>query len=127
MICVRCLRRLRPGAAAARPARLLAAAGTSALPSSRRSASAAAQPFTVPAAMSRPADGPAAEGDKTGRTAIAMSSVSGGTTLRGLNIYKDRQDPVAMEDAEYPEWLWRVLDRPGADGDGSPEALLSMP
>lgn len=24
---------------------------------------------------------------------------------------KGKQDPVAMEDYEYPDWLWRVLER----------------
>jgi large subunit ribosomal protein L54 len=23
---------------------------------------------------------------------------------------KDRDDPVALEEHEYPEWLWRCLD-----------------
>jgi large subunit ribosomal protein L54 len=130
MICARCLRALRPSARA-HPTRLLAAARTPPLPSTRRSASAAAQPFTVPAAMSSPDGGASSSltGDapagQEAPAAVALSTVPGGTVLRGLNIYKDRADPVAMEDGEYPAWLWRVLDRPGAEGDGSPEALLS--
>jgi hypothetical protein len=31
--------------------------------------------------------------------------------LKGLNFYKDKQDPVAMADEEYPAWLWGVLDK----------------
>jgi hypothetical protein len=28
-----------------------------------------------------------------------------------LNFLKDRQDPVALADDEYPSWLWTILDR----------------
>ena len=38
--------------------------------------------------------------------------------LKGLNFYKDKQDPVAMADEEYPAWLWRVLDKTSADVGG---------
>lgn len=38
--------------------------------------------------------------------------------LKGLNFYKDKQDPVAMADDEYPAWLWGVLDK----GKGGVEA-----
>jgi large subunit ribosomal protein L54 len=38
--------------------------------------------------------------------------------LKGLNFYKDKQDPVAMADEEYPAWLWGVLDK----GKGGAEA-----
>jgi large subunit ribosomal protein L54 len=105
MICARCLRSLRPGAIA-RPPRLSAPLAT-AMPSRLRNAS-----TTAAAAEEKP-------------PAVALSSVPAGTVLKGLNIYRDKQDPVAMEDAEYPEWLWRVLDRRDADADTSPEGLLS--
>jgi large subunit ribosomal protein L54 len=39
-----------------------------------------------------------------------MSSVPAGTPLKGLNFIKGKTDPVAMEDSEYPEWLWRILE-----------------
>jgi len=38
--------------------------------------------------------------------------------LKGLNFYKDKQDPVAMADEEYPAWLWGVLEK----GKGGAEA-----
>ena len=41
-----------------------------------------------------------------------------GTVLKGLNFYKDKQDPVAMADEEYPAWLWRVLDKTSAEAGG---------
>lgn len=40
----------------------------------------------------------------------ANSSVREGTVLKGCNVYKNAQDPVAMKDEEYPAWLWEVLD-----------------
>ncbi|CAO3591344.1 unnamed protein product [Absidia cylindrospora] len=38
------------------------------------------------------------------------SSVAAGTTLSGINFLKDGKDPVALEDNEYPMWLWDLLD-----------------
>jgi large subunit ribosomal protein L54 len=29
-------------------------------------------------------------------------------------LYKDRADPVALPDADYPEWLWTILDESAA-------------
>ncbi|KAJ2887853.1 39S ribosomal protein L37, mitochondrial, partial [Coemansia asiatica] len=43
-------------------------------------------------------------------TASSSSSIAPGTVLKGLNIYKEGKDPVALEDKEYPEWLWTLLD-----------------
>jgi large subunit ribosomal protein L54 len=131
MICTRCLRLMRrPGGA--RPPRF-AARATPTPPPTRRNASnaAATQPFTVPPAMSPSGVDAAAAatadsaGEHSPAAAVALSSVPGGTVLRGLNIYRDKQDPVAMEDAEYPQWLWKVLELRGADGEASPDELLS--
>ncbi|WVF69773.1 hypothetical protein IAT40_004552 [Kwoniella sp. CBS 6097] len=33
-----------------------------------------------------------------------------GTTMTGLSILKDKPDPVALADEEYPSWLWTILD-----------------
>ncbi|KAF8533522.1 mitochondrial ribosomal protein L37-domain-containing protein [Trichophaea hybrida] len=38
------------------------------------------------------------------------SSVPAGTKLHGINYFKNKSDPIAMEDHEYPDWLWTVLD-----------------
>ncbi|KAK1064609.1 hypothetical protein LTR74_008611 [Friedmanniomyces endolithicus] len=40
---------------------------------------------------------------------LPPSSVPAGTVLKGLNFMKNKQDPIAMEDHEYPDWLWNVL------------------
>ncbi|KAJ1505080.1 hypothetical protein HMI54_006326 [Coelomomyces lativittatus] len=29
-----------------------------------------------------------------------------GTPIKGINIFKDGKDPVALKDEDYPEWLW---------------------
>ncbi|KAI8912329.1 mitochondrial ribosomal protein L37-domain-containing protein, partial [Powellomyces hirtus] len=38
------------------------------------------------------------------------SSVPEGTVLKGINILKDGEDPVAKADKEYPDWLWSLLE-----------------
>lgn len=50
--------------------------------------------------------------DKAGGepAAGARSICVEGTVLAGLNIFKDKTDPVALRDDEYPEWLWSCLD-----------------
>ncbi|KAK9466110.1 mitochondrial ribosomal protein L37-domain-containing protein [Lipomyces arxii] len=47
--------------------------------------------------------------DEHGKNA-ARSSVPQGVRLRGCNILKSGQDPVALADEEYPDWLWDLLD-----------------
>lgn len=47
------------------------------------------------------------------------SSVAAGTPLKGLNFLKDRQDPVALPDEEYPEWLWSILERQEKKGESA--------
>lgn len=38
------------------------------------------------------------------------SSVAKGSVLKGINFLKDGSDPIAMDDHEYPDWLWDLLD-----------------
>ncbi|KAK6596580.1 ribosomal protein subunit l37 [Botrytis cinerea] len=43
--------------------------------------------------------------------------IPAGTILQGLNFLKGRDDPVALKEEEYPEWLWHCLDeKKAADG-----------
>jgi large subunit ribosomal protein L54 len=39
--------------------------------------------------------------------------------LKGLNYLKGRDDPTALAEEEYPEWLWKCLDvdKKGKTGD----------
>jgi large subunit ribosomal protein L54 len=42
--------------------------------------------------------------------------------LRGLNFLKGREDPIAMPEEDYPEWLWRCLDTEKKKGDAEAES-----
>ncbi|KAI9492786.1 mitochondrial ribosomal protein L37-domain-containing protein [Zychaea mexicana] len=42
--------------------------------------------------------------------ARTASSVPKGQTLTGINFLKEGKDPVALDDSEYPDWLWDLLD-----------------
>ena len=59
------------------------------------------------------------------------SSVPAGTVLKGLNFVKGKEDPVAREDGEYPEWLWGVLRRKqeevGGLGEGEGDLFCEYP
>lgn len=48
------------------------------------------------------------------------SGTPAGTVLKNINFMKNRPDPIAKEDSEYPEWLWSMLDnKAGAGGDSA--------
>ncbi|BFZ54909.1 39S ribosomal protein L37, mitochondrial [Savitreella phatthalungensis] len=89
-------------------------------PSASDSASSSAQPFSTPGTPS-PARSDLSTTESGGEEPAApgrpASSVSAGTTLKGLNILKTGSDPVALRDEEYPEWVWSLVD--GAEGESS--------
>ncbi len=41
-----------------------------------------------------------------------QSSCPKGTVLKGINVFQGKKDPVALDDHEYPEWLFKLLDKP---------------
>jgi large subunit ribosomal protein L54 len=56
------------------------------------------------------------------------SSCVPGTKLNGLNYFKNKPDVVALEDSEYPEWLWSLLDESSKDakkGGVDPNSMYS--
>ena len=63
---------------------------------------------------------------KTGAAADAAavahepSSFPAGSIMNGLNYIKNKPDIVALEDHEYPDWLWGLLD--GASSKKSTES-----
>ncbi|EDO17212.1 hypothetical protein Kpol_1035p25 [Vanderwaltozyma polyspora DSM 70294] len=57
----------------------------------------------------------------SGQSLKIQSSCPAGSVLT-LNIKKAGKDPVALEDAEYPTWLWTVLDK-----EAQAEALSKDP
>ena len=88
------------------------------------------RPNETPAATSTSAAQPFSAGSIPGIEPEALkpaskkekikSSVPAGTVLKGINFIKGAQDPIALEDDEYPEWLWRALERK-RDGDKADE------
>ena len=64
----------------------------------------AAQPFSTPSTPAISVSPPKCPQN-------VKSSVPAGTPLKGLGYYKGRDPPVAMEDHEYPDWLWSLLDQ----------------
>ncbi|KAJ9122331.1 hypothetical protein QFC22_001752 [Naganishia vaughanmartiniae] len=38
------------------------------------------------------------------------SQIKPGTVLKDLSILKDKPDPIALPDEEYPAWLWTLTD-----------------
>lgn len=55
---------------------------------------------------------------------ISISSVPAGTPLKGLNFMKSGSDPVALEDHEYPSWLWDILKKEEKKADEGLEGDL---
>ena len=52
----------------------------------------------------------------------AKSCIPAGTALRGMAFMKNKQPPVALEDDEYPEWLWGLLKTQKGGEDGATDA-----
>ncbi|KAI4723514.1 hypothetical protein E4T48_00065 [Aureobasidium sp. EXF-10727] len=128
MICNRCLRTavqrpialpIRRAITTTTPLRATAAPrsgnpNSSAHTPSAATSTGAAQPFSTPLSASPSAaelQAPSAE--KAAPT--IKSSVTAGTPLKGLNFVKGKNDPVALEDAEYPSWLWGILKKKGGE------------
>ncbi|XP_022154133.1 54S ribosomal protein L37, mitochondrial-like [Momordica charantia] len=51
--------------------------------------------------------GAAADGPK----ASILSKEVKSSTVVGANILKEGADPKVMADSEYPDWLWRLIDK----------------
>lgn len=49
-------------------------------------------------------------------TRLSQSSCKAGTVLN-LKIRKSGNEPVALEDSEYPEWLWDMLNKEKKEQD----------
>lgn len=81
----------------------------------------AAQPFSTPLSPSpKNQDLPTPPAKPSQVPVLVKSSCPAGTVLKGLNFIKGKQDPVALEDSEYPTWLWGILnDKEGSGAAGS--------
>ncbi|EPE36464.1 hypothetical protein GLAREA_05802 [Glarea lozoyensis ATCC 20868] len=116
MICRSCLRK-----ATLNPSALLPSSTRRALSHTPRpqnstgntpaTSTSAAQPFSTPLSPTpNEVSLGAALRPKPKTSALPISSAPKGTVLKGINYIKGRDDPVALGEEEYPEWLWRVLD-----------------
>jgi len=81
-------------------------------------------PFTAPLTNLPNSKGVHAKSKPKSATELPVSITAAGTALTGINYIKGKPDPIALEESEYPEWLWRVLEgKPleegaeNADGD----------
>lgn len=131
MICRSCIRRVSAFRAPAHPTRTFVTAVSSGATSSPRTAgppaatsTGAAQPFSTPLSPA-PNDVSLGVGlrpkSKPKAAIIPVSSCPAGTSLKGLNFLKGKEDPVALQEEEYPEWLWTCLSEKtkGDDASGS--------
>jgi large subunit ribosomal protein L54 len=86
----------------------------------------AAQPFSEPLtpAASGSLKGQATEVAKKKVTPLVKSSIPAGMPLKGLNFEKNKQDPVALADDEYPAWLWTILQRQEKTAEGAGQGDL---
>lgn len=94
-------------------------AGSISIPSAISSATpGVSQPFSTPTnGIPEPPKwvNPGKNAAATAGNAVAApthepSSCVAGTPLTGLNYIKGKPDIVALEDHEYPDWLWTLLD-----------------
>lgn len=75
------------------------------------------QPFSTPQEVHSEAT--PEEPTKPAPTQVA-SSCPAGTKLNGLNFYKNKPELFALEDSEYPDWLWTLLDNSSKKQAGTP-------
>jgi Mitochondrial ribosomal protein L37 len=100
-----------------RPPNYLARAIASSAPSPSPSPSSASSP--VPSDCTSPAfTSPFPLSRTKARTPLPVSICPAGTSLKGLNFLKGREDPIALPDEDYPEWLWHCLDAKTTDSKG---------
>lgn len=145
MICQRCLYRASAPRSACLLIRSLASVANVSTTASARPdgtpaavSTGAAQPFSTPLS---PAPNAVSLGanlrPRPAKIVLPVSSAPAGTPLKGLNYLKGREDPLALPEEEYPDWLWRCLDEKKSDdptaleGDefctSAPFACLHLP
>jgi hypothetical protein len=123
MLCRHCARLLRPHPPPSTS--LLSLRTLTTLPSSPPTA----QPFSTPFTPSPTSNSSLPSSTPTKHKtpdSTPKSSTKAGTVLKGLAYLKGQDPPIAREDAEYPPWLWGLLEgRENAKGgEGEEEGDL---
>jgi large subunit ribosomal protein L54 len=115
MICRQCLRRASALRPQSRISRFISTTPAPAAPPAATATDAAAPQFSNPLAGTSSPSKPRPAG-------LPVSSAPAGTQLKGINYLKNAEDPVALPEEEYPEWLWRCLDAKKDDNAGAAAA-----
>ncbi|KIW41943.1 uncharacterized protein PV06_05538 [Exophiala oligosperma] len=69
------------------------------------------EPHTPSTSSAKSGTGPSStQGVASKKPARPKSSVAGGAELKGLGYTKAQPKIMALEDDEYPDWLWTLLD-----------------
>ncbi|KAF9600278.1 hypothetical protein IFM89_005864 [Coptis chinensis] len=76
--------------------------------------------------------GKAKKGSKGGAAGVApkdstLAKEVKSTTTIGANTLKDGTDPKILADSEYPDWLWRLLDKHPALSELRRKNMESLP
>jgi len=81
-----------------------------------------AQPFSTPLSPAPNAASLGVHIRPKPKAPLPVSITPAGSTLKGLNFLKGREDPIALPEEEYPEWLWHCLDTGKKGGDEGVES-----
>lgn len=89
------------------------------------------EPHTPSTSSAKSGTGPSStQGVASKKPARPKSSVAGGAELKGLGYTKAQPKIMALEDDEYPDWLWTLLDdkkmAPGETVDVSGEQTNAL-
>ena len=81
------------------------------------------QPFSTPGEVHIDASQ-----KKTPKQQRPPSSCIAGSRMTGLNYFKNKPDVLALDDSEYPEWLWSLLDGGKSEKKGGvdPNSMLLL-
>lgn len=76
----------------------------------------------------------AAKAKKGGKAGVAdapqksiLSDEVKSTTVVGANILKEGTDPKLLADSEYPDWLWRLVDKRPALSELKRKEIKTLP
>lgn len=120
MICRHCLQRASALRISSHQIRML----TSSAPAGSSSPVEAPSANAVPPLSTPLSPFPNASSKPKLKSATLPASISpAGTPLKGLNFLKGREDPLALPEEDYPEWLWKILESGKKRGEEGKEEV----